>query len=163
APGSFPGVDRVLATAGAPPPRGASTFELLPDGIRAYQAIIAALRSARRSIRIETFILGGRHDPVAEAIVDTLADKARAVVEVSLLLDGLGSFRANRAALSRLEAAGGRVRRFIPVFHIPYTQARNNLRNHRKLIVVDGAQAILGGMNLAAEYLGPEPDPARWL
>jgi cardiolipin synthase len=49
----------------------------------------------------------------------------------------------------------------MPVIHIPF-RGRANLRNHRKIVVVDDRHAMVGGMNLAGEYMGPEPDPSRW-
>jgi cardiolipin synthase len=49
----------------------------------------------------------------------------------------------------------------MPVIHIPF-RGRANLRNHRKLVVVDNRRAIIGGMNLSGEYMGPTPDPKRW-
>jgi cardiolipin synthase len=51
---------------------------------------------------------------------------------------------------------------FMPVLHVPF-RGRSNLRNHRKIIVADGRVALTGGMNIAEEYMGPVPNPARWL
>ena len=49
----------------------------------------------------------------------------------------------------------------MPVIHLPF-RGRANLRNHRKIVVVDNRRAIIGGMNLAGEYMGPTPIPRRW-
>ena len=49
----------------------------------------------------------------------------------------------------------------MPVLHIPF-RGRANLRNHRKIVVVDGRIALTGGMNLAWPYMGPTPDPSYW-
>ena len=49
----------------------------------------------------------------------------------------------------------------MPVIHLPF-RGRANLRNHRKIVVVDNRRAIIGGMNLSGDYMGPTPDPKRW-
>src|SRR5208282_5621127 len=77
------------------------------------------------------------------------------------LLDDLLRFRAPRQLLARIVRAGGRVERFMPLLHVPF-RGRSNLRNHRKIAVADGACAIIGGMNLAEEYMGPLPLASRW-
>jgi cardiolipin synthase len=106
-------------------------------------------------------ILG--NDEVGDAILDVLEAKARAGIEVRVLLDSLYKWRANRRRLRALEAAGGRFAWFMPVWHVPFlSRVRANLRLHRKIIVVDGAAAIVGGMNLAREYMGPTPLEGRW-
>ena len=78
-----------------------------------------------------------------------------------LLLDSVGSWRVSRRFLAPLTDAGARVAFFMPVLHIPF-RGRANLRNHRKIVVVDNRVAIIGGMNLSGEYMGPTPDPKRW-
>jgi cardiolipin synthase len=80
---------------------------------------------------------------------------------VRLLIDDLLRFEAPRDALARLRAAGGRVARFMPLLHEPF-RGQANLRNHRKIAVFDGERAIVGGMNMAGEYMGPKPRADRW-
>ncbi|HEX4423248.1 MAG TPA: phospholipase D-like domain-containing protein, partial [Kofleriaceae bacterium] len=106
-----------------------------------------------------TLILGD--DEVGAAIVAVLEAKARAGLEVRLLIDAMFKRHANRAALRSLTRAGGKVAWFMPLWHVPF-RSRSNLRLHRKIIVVDGTTAIVGGMNLAHEYMGPEPSARRW-
>jgi cardiolipin synthase len=151
----------MLCASGAPPPREGNRFELLPTGEGAFAAILEALESATRSIHISTLILGV--DEVGDAILEVLRRKAEAGLEVRVLLDSLFKRRAGRRPLVAFERAGGRVAWFMPVWHLPFRrQLRANLRLHRKIIVVDGELAIVGGMNLAHEYMGPTPDPKRW-
>lgn len=152
-------LERLLSSAGAPRAVAGNAVELLPTGEEAYRALIGMLGRARRSIHITTFILG--NDDVACSIVDVLAKRASEGIEVRLLIDALFRFRADRRGLEALRRAGGRHAFFMPVLHIPF-RGQANLRNHRKLAAVDGQEAIMGGMNLAREYLGPEPDPHRW-
>jgi cardiolipin synthase len=82
-------------------------------------------------------------------------------LEVRLLIDDLLRFHAPRGLLRELSQAGARVERFMPLLHLPF-RGQSNLRNHRKIAVFDGQRAIVGGMNLGREYLGPTPDPERW-
>ena len=73
----------------------------------------------------------------------------------------MGSSMAKRPSFKRLIEKGGQVVFFNPVIHMPF-RGRANLRNHRKLLITDSQRAILGGMNIAEEYMGPSPDPHRW-
>ena len=63
--------------------------------------------------------------------------------------------------LSPLLAAGGQVAYFMPMIHLPF-RGRANLRNHRKMLICDNQSAIIGGMNLASEYMGPKEVAGRW-
>jgi cardiolipin synthase len=73
----------------------------------------------------------------------------------------LGSVRISKKFLLPLLEAGGRVAFFMPMIHWPF-RGRANLRNHRKMIICDNQTAIIGGMNLASEYLGPQASMERW-
>ena len=90
-----------------------------------------------------------------------LEKKAEEGVSVRLLVDSMGSLMAKRPSFKRLIEKGGQVVFFNPVIHMPF-RGRANLRNHRKLLITDSQKAILGGMNIAREYMGPSPDPNRW-
>jgi cardiolipin synthase len=149
----------MLCVSGSPPPRSGNTVEPLATGEEAFAAVIELLRSAQRSIHISTLIVGD--DEVGAAIVGVLEEQARAGVEVRLLIDGFFKFRANGRQLAALVRGGGKLAWFAPVVHIPFRQ-RTNLRLHRKIIVVDGQTALIGGMNLAVEYMGPTPLATRW-
>ena len=149
----------MLCVSGSPAPRNGNTVEILATGEQAYAAVIELLRGAQRSIHVSTLIVGD--DEVGAAIVAVLEDKARAGVEVRLLIDGFFKFRANGRQLASLVRAGGKLAWFAPVWHIPFRQ-RTNLRLHRKIILVDAEVALVGGMNLAIEYMGPTPLASRW-
>jgi cardiolipin synthase len=90
-----------------------------------------------------------------------LLERARQGLEVRLLIDDLLRFHAPRALLRELVLAGARVERFMPLLHVPF-RGHGNLRNHRKIALFDGQRAIVGGMNLGREYMGPKPEPGRW-
>ena len=152
-------VERLLDSFGIPPASAGNRMELLATGEDAYRRLCRSIDDARSSIDITTFILGT--DEVARALVERLARRAAEGVAVRLLVDAVGSWRVKRRFLAPLTDAGARVAFFMPVLHIPF-RGRLNLRNHRKIIVVDNRVAMIGGMNLAGEYMGPAPDPKRW-
>jgi cardiolipin synthase A/B len=152
-------VEKLLAGSGVPPPRPSQKARLLTAGEEAYGKITELIASARRRIHLTTFIFA--RDPVGDSLIRLLEKKAEEGVSVCLLLDSFGSLWAPRPSFKRLREKGGQVVYFNPVLHLPF-RGRANLRNHRKFLIVDSRRAILGGMNFAREYMGPNPDPQRW-
>ncbi len=150
----------ILVSAGLPSSRRGGRLTFIPDGQHAHYALHDLLASARESIHVITFILG--RDEVAREIIDSLSKKAAEGIKVRLLLDALGCFWARGAFLNGLRKAGGNIGVFMPVLPIR-NKGSANLRNHRKMVIVDGRAAIIGGMNLSHKYMGAEPDPERWL
>jgi cardiolipin synthase len=139
--------------------RSADRVEWLDEGTLAYEAFLREILAAKRSIRIVTFVVGD--DATGCSLLEALAKRAAEGIEVRLLLDDLLRFHAPRRLIAKLVAAGGRVERFMPLLHVPL-RGRANLRNHRKIAAFDGERAIIGGMNLADEYMGPRPSEGRW-
>jgi cardiolipin synthase A/B len=131
----------------------------LTEGDQAFQTIINLIGNARHTIYIATFILG--KDDTGRAIVHALAEKALQGVKIYLIVDALGSVRISNRFLSPLLQAGAEAAFFMPMIHWPF-RGRANLRNHRKMIVCDGKTAVLGGMNLASEYMGAQASKERW-
>jgi cardiolipin synthase A/B len=136
-----------------------SQVDWLADGVAAYRRFLDEIAGAQRTIRVETFIVGD--DVTGRGLLQALTQRAAAGVEVHLLLDDFLARHAPQAELAKLAAAGGFVARFMPLLHVPF-RGRANLRNHRKIALFDGERAIVGGMNLADEYMGPEPSRARF-
>jgi cardiolipin synthase len=156
-----PGMTKLLAGSGVAPPSDGNTFELVATGEDAYARLIELVRGAKRSIDLTMFIVGS--DATGHAIIDALASRARDGVAVRVVLDAVGCARVRHHATRVLAAARAEVRIFMPFWHSPI-HGRDNLRNHRKLAVFDGTHVFLGGMNLAAEYMGPPDDgAARWV
>lgn len=126
---------------------------LLQDGPATYQAMLAAIVSARDHIHLETYIL--EDDEVGQRFAQALVDKQRAGVQVLLLRDSVGTLRTPAAFFERLAEAGIQVLEFNPVNP---AQARGdwelNQRDHRKLLIVDGRTAFLGGINISSVYSG---------
>ena len=148
---------------GQPPCAPYAGLLIHADGGQALAALWRCLDQAQLSIDLCTFILG--RDAVGQQVIDKLCAKARAGVRVRLLLDGMGSLMAGRPKLEPLRVAGAKVVLFVPPLHSPL-KGRTNLRNHRKMLIVDGAAASRrlwsGGRNLASEYFEGEPGKAAW-
>lgn len=152
--------DRVLRSGAMPPPREGHTISLHFSGETAYRRLYAMIDGGQHTIHVTTFILG--HDEVGRALVALLAKKAQEGVTVRLLLDGLGSMWTRHSFVQPLRKAGGEVGHFLPVLPLRRRWSAN-LRNHRKLVVVDDTSAMVGGMNLSTSFMGPDPDPKRFL
>jgi cardiolipin synthase len=151
---------KILAAAGIDDPRPNHSVQLIPSGELAYSTILRHIENASQSICITTFIFA--NDEVGKAIVQALIKKASQGVRVRVIVDSLGAALIRHPSFTELKKVGGQVAYFMPLLHIPL-KSRTNLRNHRKLMVVDSKIAIIGGMNLAKEYLGPKLDPNRWV
>jgi cardiolipin synthase len=141
------------------PKRSKNSVSILATGGKAFHEIEKHIKSAQESIYITTFILG--NDATGRSILEMLARKAKQGIKVCLLMDALGSFRVSGRFLAEFKQAGGRYAFFMPMFHWPFS-GRANLRNHRKMVIVDNKIAMVGGMNLAKEYMGDTADLARW-
>jgi len=151
---------RRLVQAGMPPPRSGNQVDLMFNGERAFSRLMEEIDNAKESIFIETFILG--RDETGRAIVDALAAKASKGVQVRILLDGLGCLRSKGRFVQPVREAGGEVAEFLPVLPLRRKWSAN-LRNHRKIAIFDHACAMVGGMNLAREFMGPTPWPNRFV
>lgn len=155
---------RIKATAvrlSGRPSLGGNTFRLLGDrdGRATLATLQAEIRAARTRISISTYILSP--DAVGRGLVALLAERARAGVEVRLLVDAVGSWGTPLRLCRQLRAAGGQVARFNPVLPMQ-GKGSANWRNHRKLAVFDGAIAVIGGQNLGLRYMGDAPSPRRF-
>lgn len=152
-------VAQAITTNGAGEPVGGNRVLLLRDGEHAFAELERRILAARHSIHIATFILG--RDRVGRRLVQTLARRAREGVHVRLQLDALGCLFSSRRFVDPIRQAGGEVATFLPVVPLS-SRGSANLRNHRKIAVFDRETAIIGGHNLAREYLGPQPWRKRW-
>jgi cardiolipin synthase len=101
-----------------------------------------------------------RSDATGRRFLDALARRARAGVEVRVLYDGFGSLGTDESALDRLRSAGGDVVVFNPLARF-WPRFAPRRRDHRKILVVDGAVAFTGGLNIGDEYAGGLPGGAR--
>ncbi len=150
----------VLTSNGVRPPTRCNRVEFIADGVQAYERILREIEGAERSIYLQTYAFLA--DEVSARVRDALARKAAQGVDVRLLIDSYGSIRTSSAFLRPLRDAGGCVARFMPL--LPVSRHWSiNLRNHRKTFIIDGRIASVGGMNFGKPYMGPDPDPVRWI
>ena len=154
---------QTIVALGQPEPAPYRDFALHADGKQALAALWDVLDGAEHTIDVCTFILG--RDDIGEAVIDKLCAKAKSGVKVRLLLDGLGSLMAGRPRMRALTDCGGEFLLFVPPLHSPL-KGRTNLRDHRKMLVVDAAydnrRLWCGGRNLASEYFEGNADKAVW-
>lgn len=123
----------------------------LENGENAFPRMLAAIDSARHSVWLATYIF--ETDPVGRRFVSALAAAAARGVEVRVLVDGVGEWYSWPHVVPLLRRAGVHASRFLPPRLIPPRFALN-LRNHRKVLVVDGQTGFLGGMNLGGREVG---------
>ena len=148
---------------GQPAPSDYRELQIHVDGREALSALWRVIDGAQHSIDLCTFILGP--DALGREVVARLCAKARAGVQVRLMLDGLGSVMGGRPSLKPLRVAGAQVKLFVPPLHSPL-KGRSNLRDHRKMLIADAGfetqHLWCGGRNLAAEYFEGSAGKAAW-
>jgi cardiolipin synthase len=133
--------------------------ELLVDGQDTFDSIFEGIQRAERYILVQFYILRG--DGLGKQLNRRLADKARQGVQVYVLYDEIGSHDLPDTYVSEMAAAG------IQAYPFNTTKGRANrfqinFRNHRKIVVVDGKEAWVGGHNVGDEYLGKDPKSGPW-
>jgi cardiolipin synthase len=136
---------RVVSRLVAQPLTPGNKFQPLVNGDEAFPAMIAAIESAQRSISLGTYIFD--NDSSGHKFVEALARAVRRGVEVRVLIDSAGARYSWPPATHKLRHAGVRYARFLPSL-APWRVATINLRNHRKLLIVDGHLAFTGGINI---------------
>jgi cardiolipin synthase len=119
------------------------------DGKESAAALFATMEKAKRRLDLCTYILG--NDPFGREAMQRMIDCARSGVQVRLLIDGVGAIQLPRTCFMRLNEAGVETEVFSPLL-ARKTQGPRNLRNHRKMVIADGAELWAGGRNIAAEY-----------
>jgi len=122
---------------------------LLQDGAATYPAMFAAIRQARDHVNMESYII--EDDEIGRQFADLLLEKQLAGVQVNVIYDSVGGFNTPKAFFDRLTAAGIAVLEFNPVN--PFagkTPWLINNRDHRKVLIVDGQTAFIGGINISS-------------
>ncbi len=122
---------------------------LLQDGAATYKALFAAIAAAKNHVNVESYIIDD--DDVGHRFADLLIERQAAGVQVNLIYDSFGSIGMPRAYFDRLRAAGVRVLEFNPFNPLALKRPwAPNHRDHRKLTIVDGRIAFLGGINISS-------------
>lgn len=141
------------------PLTGGNRLAFYTHGEPAYAAMLEAIRGAQHHVHMEFFIV--RPDESGRAFLAALEGCAKRGVEVRFLYDSVGSFTFPSRMTRALRQAGGKAHPFLPMLN-PLNRFRVNLRNHRKILVVDGTTAFTGGLNIGDEYLGKHPKFGYW-
>ncbi len=130
----------------------------LQNGAEIFPAMLAAIRSARHSVTLETYIYWS--GTIGREMSDALGERARAGVPVHVTIDWAGSVKLDQALFEEMLSAGVEIERYRPLQW--YSLRRLNNRTHRKLLVVDGRVAFTGGVGIADQWSGNAEDPAHW-
>lgn len=153
---AFERAARILG--GLPFTRG-NRLELLIDGEETFDNIFETIRSAKRHLCVNFFIV--KSDTLGIRFQQALIERARAGVRVFFLFDEFGSYKLPRRYLRELKAAGVECHSF-GVNRFWWSRLQLNFRNHRKIVVADGEVALIGGLNVGDEYLGRDARFGGW-
>ncbi len=133
-------------------------LEVLPNGPCFYPAALEAMRAARQSICLEAYVFHAGE--IGRLYLETMTERAKAGVEVNLILDAFGSWSARKAFLKPLIDAGGRVEWYNKVRW--YSLSRMDNRTHRELLIIDGRIGFIGGAGVADQWWKGDRKHPRW-
>jgi cardiolipin synthase len=131
--------------------------EILNNGDEIFPAMTGAIRAARKTVNLESYIF--KDDKAGKIIADALMEAARRGVEVRVLVDGTGSKFAG-PLLGRMREAGVKASMYRPIRL--WTLHKIARRTHRKILVVDGTVSFTGGFCIADSWLGDARNPKEW-
>lgn len=132
--------------------------QALQNGDEIFPAMLQAVREARDTICFETYIYWS--GDIGRRFAEALAERARAGVQVNVVLDWMGSLKMEQALIELIEQAGANVQRYRPLRW--YSLDRINNRTHRKLLVIDARVGFTGGVGIADPWAGHAQDPDHW-
>jgi cardiolipin synthase len=153
-PSFFPTLE---AYAGAPIV-GGNAVEILLNGEQIFPALLDSIRAARRTITYAQYYY--EEGPVARDIAEALAERCRAGVGASILLDAFGSLNMPREYVEQMRGAGCHVVWFRPFSR--YAFRRYYHRNHRRILVVDGRVGFTGGAGVSRKWMGNGRTEHHW-
>lgn len=149
-PGEHKGLVNLLNRQKASPLYGGSSVTFYSDGEEKFEALFEELEKAQKHIHIQYYIF--LDDEIGCKTRDILLRKAAEGVEVRLIYDDVGSWKAKRRFFDDMQKAGIEVQAFLKVTFKLLT-SRVNYRNHRKAVIIDGKVGFVGGMNVADRYI----------
>lgn len=134
-------------------------LEIFTDGKEYFRHLYEEIHQAKEFIHIQSYII--KNDELWQALEELLARKVKEGVEVRILYDSMGCRTMTGRDWKRMRSKGIQVGEFFPAF-FKRLHLRINYRNHRKIIVIDGVKAYVGGFNIGREYLGLDPKFGYW-
>ncbi|MCX7020442.1 MAG: cardiolipin synthase [Candidatus Sumerlaeota bacterium] len=149
----------VLETLGEMPFTRGNNLELLVDGKATFDSIFAAIDEAKDYVLVQFFII--RDDELGRELKTRLIRKAREGTRIFVLFDEVGSHSLPNRYVNELKSEGVKVSPFRTT-RGPNNRFQLNFRNHRKIVIVDGRVAFVGGHNVGDEYLGLDPHLGPW-
>jgi len=153
-----PAFARLIEALTGAPLRLGNRVQVLRNGCRIFPSMLDAIAGARDTIDFATYAYWT--GDIAPQFASALCERAKAGVEVNVLLDAVGASRMDRSLVDDLANAGANVEWFRPPRW--YTVEKINNRTHRKILVVDGSVAFTGGVGIAEEWTGDCEDPDHW-
>lgn len=141
-------------------PVAALNLQLLETGDDCFEAIENAIKDATHHVHLEYYIW--QPDGIGTRLRDLLIEKARAGVQVRLLLDAIGSNEVNRKFLRPLQEAGGATAWFNPIRLPRLGPNYVNFRTHRKIVVLDGRIGFIGGINISDSHSSSSNSEDAW-
>jgi cardiolipin synthase len=145
------------ALTGAPLSEG-NRVDVLCNGVEIFPSMLTAIRTAKRTINLEFYIYWDGE--IGRTFAEALAERARAGVEVKVILDAVGSATMSRQLIDFLTRNGVDLEWYHPLRW--YTISRFNHRTHRKLLIVDGRVGFSGGVGIADTWLGDADSHDHW-
>lgn len=139
-------------------PNRQSDIKLFTTGSDLFTDLFSELKGATKHIHTMFYIV--KDDPISREFFSILKEKAKEGVEVRLMLDWVGSQKVKRKMIQELEQAGGHFS-FCQVPKPPFIYSLQ-VRNHRKITVIDGKVGYLGGFNVGKEYIDLDPKLSPW-
>lgn len=136
-----------------------NNVEIYFEGEEKFKALLESINEAKGYIHMQYYIF--KSDGLGRRIIDALCKKAEEGIEVKLLYDGMGGRKLAKKCIRKLKEAGVEVAIFLPPF-VPLLSLRINYRNHRKICIIDGKEAYVGGLNVGNEYLGLSKKFGYW-
>jgi cardiolipin synthase len=128
-----------------------NSVEALYEGNQVFPAMLTAIGAARHSVNLSTYILD--RDAVGRRVISALCSAAERGVQVRVLVDGVGTTRSALSMARRLRGSGAHLAVFHPLFGLPFRRPSINMRNHRKLLIIDGTVGFTGGINISSRHL----------
>jgi cardiolipin synthase len=150
---------RVMEKLAAMPYTHFNQLELTLTGEETFAAIFESMRSARSYILIQYYLI--RDDSLGRRLLQEVALACKRGVRVSLLYDEIGCTRLGKRYLRDFKKTGATLSGFRTT-RGPKNRFQLNFRNHRKIVVIDGTTAFVGGYNVGDEYLGRHPKLGAW-
>lgn len=153
-----PEFERTTGSLLDPPFVAGNGIKTLLNGNGIFPAMLSAIRSAQHTINLESYVFWDGH--IAREFVDVLTERARAGVKINIIVDALGTRRMGGENIDNLRKAGVKVFKYHTILWVD--PRRYNYRTHRKLLIVDGKVAFIGGVGIADEWAGNGEGTAKY-